>query len=393
MEYFVGKEHVYVFLITTQQFFVDRVKFGIDEIMDIERLRKLITSQVFSDSNSVVEIHSLSLALYQKYLAPFIEHMETGITELTIIPDGQFNYLPFELLLTKDPYIIQDGSKDLVYLIKEFSIQYGYSASLLFGAGSPQNTSPSKGLIAFAPSYPSKSHGLAGNTKFGRFRDQISGLKWNGPEIIKIQNHIGGELFAGPDATEHVFKSKVQEFNVIHLAMHALVDDEDPMNSKLVFTQKKDSLEDNMLHAYELYNMNIPANLAVLSACETGYGKMAKGEGVMSLARAFSYAGCPSVVMSHWSVNDAATAKLMGYFYKYLADGQEKHVALRNAKLEFLEQADPAQAHPYFWGGFVLVGDARPLELGEKWTWLFYLLVSIPMVGLVYILINWKTKK
>ena len=101
----------------------------------------------------------------------------------------------------------------------------------------------------------------------------------------------------------------------------------------------------------------------------------------MSLGRAISYAGCPSVVMSHWSVNDAATARLMGYFYKNLANKMSKDEALRQAKLEYLSNSDPAQANPYFWGSFVVMGDVAPIELEKSFSAYFAL------VGLILVVI------
>lgn len=152
------------------------------------------------------------------------------------------------------------------------------------------------------------------------------------------------------------FKLSSRDYRVLHLAMHAIVDDTNPMHSKLVFTQKQDSVEDNFLHAYEIYNMNIPAQMTVLSACETGYGKLAKGEGIMSLGRAFAYAGCPSVVMSHWAVNDASTAKLMEYFYKYLSYGEAKDRALQLAKLEFFRKSGSCTSKSILLGEFCCDG-------------------------------------
>ena len=148
--------------------------------------------------------------------------------------------------------------------------------------------------------------------------------------------------------------------------MHALVDDEDPMNSKLVFTQVRDSLHDSYLHAFEIYNRTIHAELAVLSACNTGYGTLRSGEGLMSLARAFAYAGCPSVIMSHWRVDDRSSSQIMGNFYQYLAKGKDKDEALRLAKLAYLKEASPVYRHPFYWNGFVVMGDVTPLSSEEK---------------------------
>src|SRR5258706_3672618 len=117
--------------------------------------------------------------------------------------------------------------------------------------------------------------------------------------------------------------------------MHSLVNDENPMMSVMVFSSADDDTTDvNELTAIELYNMSLKSDLAVLSACNTGFGKLHRGEGIMSFSRAFSYAGVPSAVISLWQVPDKATSKIMVNFYKYLKAGESKDLALQHAKLD-----------------------------------------------------------
>lgn len=135
------------------------------------------------------------------------------------------------------------------------------------------------------------------------------------------------------------------------------------MLSKLVFYQDNDTLEDGMLNTYELFNMDLNAGLAVLSACNTGSGKLLKGEGIMNLARGFIYAGVPGIVMTMWSVEDQASSDIVNKFYKYLKDGMSKDEALRQAKLDFLAQGDPLKSHPFYWAAYVNIGDNSPMKL------------------------------
>ena len=154
--------------------------------------------------------------------------------------------------------------------------------------------------------------------------------------------------------------------------------------SKFLFSPEADSSEDGKLHAYELFAMDLPAQMAVLSACNTGLGNLRRGEGMMSLAQAFTYAGCPSVVMSHWPVDDKSTADLMTSFYQHLADGLPKDEALRQARLGFLESATPANSHPYFWGGFVVLGDTSPIVTRSVSLWWFGLAGFLLVFAAVY---------
>ncbi len=185
-------------------------------------------------------------------------------------------------------------------------------------------------------------------------------------------------------ATEANFKANSGDYDVLHLAMHTIIDDENPMYSKLVFTQNSDSLQDGLLNTHEIYNMNFNARMVVLSACNTGDGKLLKGEGVMSLARGFFYAGCPSVIMTLWTVEDKTGSNLMSNFYTFLSQGLKKDNALRQAKLEYLKTADALKSHPYFWSGYVTLGDVDPLYDNGIFNKLIYF--TFGSVGLILFL-------
>ena len=163
----------------------------------------------------------------------------------------------------------------------------------------------------------------------------------------------------------------------------------------MVFTENKDSLEDNFLQAYEISRLNLNANLVVLSACQTGYGKFEQGEGVISLARSFMYAGVPSLVVSLWQVNDGSTAIIMKAFYKNLADGMNKAEALRKAKLSYLQQAKGIMAHPVFWSPFIQLGDSKPIYLIQKGAWNYrdYLMVASVFFALVIVFFFWRRRR
>ena len=154
------------------------------------------------------------------------------------------------------------------------------------------------------------------------------------------------------------------------------------MYSKLVFSSTKEG--DGLLDTYEIYNMSLQSRMSVLSACNTGSGRLQKGEGVMSLARAFLYAGCPAIVMTLWSVEDESSANLMIDFYKNLLSGYSKDEALRKAKIKHIQSADPLKAHPYFWLGYVSIGDQSAL----------YQTKTIYFVGMIiFILLAMLTEK
>lgn len=331
--------------------------------------------------------------LYKTLLAPLLGQPEETVNRLIIIPDGMLGYVPFEALLTEPVNDKDTDYKDLPYLIHQYDILYEYSATLLLQHGRQATQRADKLFVGFAPEYGDKgliaeSGSYYSDTEIeGAYptllRDGVSPLKYNQPEVRAIANALGGDEMAGSRATESAFKKMAEDYRILHLAMHAFVNDINPNFSHLVFTKEPDSLEDRFLHAFELYSIRLKAELAVLSACETGAGIIQKGEGIMSLSRAFKYAGCPNIVMSLWKANDKSTKDIMAAFYKNLQSGLDKSEALRQAKRSYLLEAEsPAAAHPFNWATFILIGDASPLpiESGNGST-AYYLIAGLLIIG------------
>ena len=175
-----------------------------------------------------------------------------------------------------------------------------------------------------------------------------------------ISRYFKGDFDASTQATKARFLQEAANYGLLHLAMHGQADLENAKFGNLIFTNQ--GSEDNLLYHYEIANLQLNAQLAVLSACETGLGKYEAGEGVFSLARSFMYAGVPSVVMSLWKVNDQTTSQLMPKFYKNLSKGKKKDKALHEAKLAYLNESNLEYRHPYYWAGFVALGDVQPLK-------------------------------
>jgi len=148
--------------------------------------------------------------------------------------------------------------------------------------------------------------------------------------------------------------------------------------------------EENFLFVNDLYNMNIPAEMVVLSACETGLGELKAGEGIASLSRAFSYAGAQSIITTLWSVNDQKTAELMQKFYQNIAAGDPKDIALQKAKLSFLESQDNYHAHPFFWAAPIPVGSMEAIDGGIPAY--VYGLVLLLILLLLFVIYRSKSK-
>ena len=302
-------------------------------------------------------------SLYQKLLQPSEPYL-TKKSKLVIIPDGVLNYLPFEVLLTDNKSIGSSPSfSELPYLMKKYPVSYAQSASVLKSllaekSGVSQTDPGNRKLVAFGdPVYETVNDSSHSSSK------NFQRLEYSGKEIENIASLFkkgNTDLYLRGDATEENVKreGELKKFNYVHFATHGFIDESKPDLSSLVLTQDKNSEEDGFLQATEIFNLNLNADLVVLSACQTGLGKLIRGEGMVGLTRAFMYAGTPSVLVSLWSVKDASTATLMTDFYKNLIKEKlSKTDALRKAQLSML--GNEKFAHPFYWAPFVLVGDWR----------------------------------
>lgn len=321
--------------------------------------------------------------LYQALFAPLEPFLkDQGIQSLSIVPDKSLANLPFEVLITSPASPNTLNYKDLDYLIHHYEFNYQYSTTLSVKRAE-RVTETAREFVGFAPSFEGVNERI-GKQLSGKVA--ITPLKWNAQEVSSIHQIVReAEVYRNETATEANFKQQAPNTRVVHLATHAFVDEQDPMNSSIIFSSHEGAFEDGVLHAFEIYNLNFDSDMVTLSACNTGFGGMSKGEGTMSLARAFSYAGVPSVIMSHWEVDDKVTSRLMSLFYQNLNKGMRKDQALRQAKLQLIQENDPAISNPYFWGAFVVVGDVTPVsQTGHKtWYWLIAAL-SVALIVVFY---------
>ena len=266
---------------------------------------------------------------------------------LLIIPDGILNALPFEIL-------IHDNEN----LLESHSISYASSADLYF---SNVRAYPVKHrMFAIAPSFGSIDF-LA-----GKKRDNLTPLYGALAEVNDIKGMIPTRLISGEEATETMFKSLASNYQFLHIASHAVENATFPMRSYLKFAEDESRMNDGYLYMNELYDLSLNADLVTLSACNTGSGTLVEGEGVMSLARNFKYAGADNVLMSLWKVPDKETAQIMHSFYQYLAKSHDAADALQKAKINYLETASATKSHPFYWAGFVLHGSDGKIKMPSK---------------------------
>mgnify|MGYP000079518160 FL=1 len=209
--------------------------------------------------------------------------------------------------------------------------------------------------------------------------------------IKKYSRQFNGTSFLNEEASKQLFKTSAGEHKIIHIGTHAESDNISPELSRLVFAKNSDAsnLDDNYLYTYEIYNYNLSSNLAILTACETGKPGYQAGEGMISLAHAFNYAGSESILTSLWEIDEESSSKIIQSFYNYLSKGLPKDEALRKAKLDYIASAKGRTASPQYWAGLVLIGDTAPIEFKSSFTVLYWIIGAILFVLLLF----WFLKK
>ncbi len=407
VEYFVGDSSIYAFTILRDTFYIQDIALDFPLEQWVREMRCGIFSSYVQDTSLCGAMDLLAVQkqyttaayeLYQKIFAP-VDSLLPENAQLTIVPDGVLGYVPFDALLTQAP---QKGQRiaDYPYLLLDHTLSYAYSATLQKEMAYKQHKrNPRRRLLAMAPRFDKEIAAQADTSLLAnRFidttnrRNRLSPLEYNIPEAKTICNLVGGKALTGPAATEDAFVNEASRYRLLHLSTHGKANDELGDYSFLAFHHLEDSLENEWLYNRELYNLDLNADLVVLSACETGIGELQRGEGIISLARGFSYAGAKSIVTSLWSVNDQSTKVLMESFYRNLVKGMAKDEALRQAKLDYLADHPELGQAPFFWAAFIPVGDMAPVELTSQTPW-FVWVVGVIGLFVLFLFVRRITKR
>jgi len=384
LEYFTGDSSIFIFVVQRDAYQVEEVKnnFLLDSL--VRQLRNgLYGFYALKDPPDSLYDHTLrqyivaAQLLYNHLIAP----VQAKLTDtLIIVPDGVLGYVPFEALLSGPP-LAQDNFASYPFWLRRKQISYCYSATLLREMEQKKHqTPPTARLLAVAPCYKGSEAGL--RKQFGTKPKTLSAspasskntlvarggfepLPASGEEAYRISEQWAGRRLINREGTMKQFEQIAADYRILHLSTHGQANSQAGDNSYIVFAGASDSVEYELLYARDLYNFQLNADLVTLSACETGIGELQRGEGVVSLARAFAYAGAKSIVTSLWAANDGATKDLMSNFYEALRRPERsKDAALREAKLRYLRDFPGERAHPFFWAGFIPIGDMAPI--GER---------------------------
>ena len=362
LEYFIGNENAYCVKITNEDL-------RIEVIEDHKSLQEDVVEYMLmlrNKKSSVDEIARITKKLSKLLLPQFSEIK--GFNKLIIVPDDYLNNFPFQNL-----FDIND--------LESPSVSYQYSAKLMLLLGERALQSSNVDLLTFAY-----------NNNSNQYLAERSCIELDKYNLICSKSEVAqlSEVLTNRTVQKirDVRKKQISELfvpsKILHLATHACFDSVNVDESLIYFNNFS-------LSSGEIQKTEIKSEMVVLSACESGFGKIVKGEGSMSLAKSFFHAGAKSTVVSLWPVDDCATSELMEYFYINLNNGMGKDESLKMAKNDYVNNAHHLRKHPYYWSGFVLIGDIDPLWLGAAEGG--YGLVFILLILILFSLFVLKKKR
>lgn len=352
--YFIGDSLMTIFTITKDKITMEKSPVAANFDLKIFGFRNSITS------NSASDVKYYTKEAWRYYNLLFPSPLPKEIKRLVIIPEGNLGLIPFEALLTENYTGKIDQFQKYPYLIKNYEISYDYSASLFYKQFIAENNehTATESWLGIAPVFNNVNNLIIND-------NYISPLPATETEINTIEKKIEAKnwvatakLFA--DASEAFMKSpEIKKYNYLHIATHGFVNSEKPELSGIVLSENKTGNNDGVLYTGEIYNLELNADLVVLSACETGLGKVSKGEGIIGLSRSLLYAGTKNIMVSLWKVADESTSELMIDFYNnFLADDPANPYvfmhALHEAKIKMIDGKN--FSHPFFWSPFILIG-------------------------------------
>lgn len=334
--------------------------------------------------------------LYKLLLKEPLQHYsENKFNQLTIVPDGILNTIPFTALLHKES---DSWTNPKNMLVTKYAISYNYFCKMLLSKKENtinyENNFTSFGLEFddYTLNYLKKiaKDSIENNIINEGLRNNVfTKLTFSDDKAIKLAELMEGDSWINKEATKTNFIKNAVNTNIVHLATHSLSDAKNPNLSALIFTKENDSLE-NFLRLDEIYNHKFHSDMITLSACNTGFGKYQKGEGLHSLARAFNFSSIPGVTATLWNIPDASSEKIMKLYYTYLKQGNNKAIDLQKAHLEYLQNdaiSSLALRLPVFWSAWVIIGNNDIVHFQKQGSNLFlYLIVFAFIILLLFYL-------
>ncbi|MBK6263653.1 CHAT domain-containing protein [Marivirga sp. S37H4] len=356
--YFYGQDAIYQFIITESLADLKQIPFDNDLKISIQNFIAFFDTPS-AINNNINSYKTTAFELYRKLQLDQLNEVEN----LLIIPDGVLGFIPFEALLTHKTRT--NIYKEMPFLMKHSKMFYNTSAAFYMNAQVREKGEKVLGI-------------------FPVFEGRKRMLKYSLDEAELMRANPKAQIFVREEATKANFLKQLGQNDILHLSTHA-------SGGNFVVPANIEFIDDVML-VHELYGLSIDPYLVVLSACETGVGKLQKGEGAMSIARAFQYAGVQNLLFSLWQVNDYSTARLMQEFYQSYDKTHSAFVANQQSKWHYLENEEISnpKKSPYYWSAFVYYGVPETVESGNGY---FYIIIISTLLSILIIAIALKYKK
>ncbi|WP_313112975.1 CHAT domain-containing protein [Aequorivita sediminis] len=347
---------------------------------------KELTVEDFSVEKKSALLHDLYIMLWK----PLEENIKTK--KVVVIPDRELFNISFEMLTPKPLESFKEFATNS--LLSKYDISYNFS--LLLYKDNRKVMDYNENYVGFAPGFNKNMKqeyllGIQDSMKLDKSYLTLLPQPFSENLVKQYAKVFKGNYFMNENASKTLFINNAKEHKIIHIGTHAESDNITPELSRLVFAKRKGenlALDENSLYAYEIYNTNLSSNLAILTACETGKSIYQSGEGAISLAHAFNYAGSESILTSLWNIDEVSSTQIVDYFYEYLALGLPKDEALKKAKIQYLSTVEGRAAAPQYWAGLVLVGDTTPIALQKNsnhiWWWIAGIVLTIILLIFFY---------
>nr|WP_321232834.1 CHAT domain-containing protein [uncultured Psychroserpens sp.] len=389
VRYFFIADHLYAFSANSKS----NTLYKLDSKNLVNQINLLSTASYNSQNKKPFQ------TLYQLYKQLW-QPLENDISteKIIIIPDRELFNLSFESLTFKSISDLKELTNSC--LLSKHIISYNYSLYLL--DKNRKTVDYNKDFIVFAPGFNDEmkeQYKVNISDSLSVDKTYLTLLPQPFTEdLAKASSKLfDGNSFINENASKQIFTQQAKEHKIIHIGTHAESNNVSPELSRLIFAKNMNdtiSSEDNSLYTYEIYNQNLSSNLAILTACETGKPTYQAGEGMISLAHAFNYAGSESILTSLWKIDEQSSTKIIENFYGYLKKGLTKDEALQKAKLDYITSANGRTLAPEYWAGLVLIGDTAPINLKTTSnTLIFWILGVIILLFLLWLIFKNKRKK
>lgn len=349
IEYFYGSDAIFQFIISEKAIELNRISLNrVTKQQLLEFIHYFDNASVIN--NNITQYTTSAFSLYETLLVNRVADK----TNLIIIPDGFINFIPFDALLTSKSNSL--NFENMPFVVKRHKLAYNSSAALYLKT--EDNVSKQKVLGVFPV-----------------FENSNKSLDYSKEEAKSINDIMDTNLLMNTSATKEDFISMAKDYNILHLSTHA--------KSGSFIEPASIEFANNSLSLNELYTLDLNSDLVVLSACETGIGQLKYGEGAMSLARGFQYAGAKNMLFSLWKISDLSTSQIIGYFYKNYNKNNSAYVSNNQSKLDYLqnESITNIKKSPYYWSAFTFYGNlSKPEKNNYKYLFIIAVVTLIALL-------------